>query len=192
MQALIWGTAVGLCAVFAVAVFVATGRGRPVLPEPKAIPVSPEVATGSPTIPPPAGGVGPGVSLPPGPGATPATPTPAPAEPGRPQPVTEELFVEISAEMLVAADSFTDSDVGQRSFERACEGILQQHGVARADFEGLEAQIAADPERQARVVDLTLERADQLRHPTNVRVGPSPEGVVDPHRPPPRPPTPPR
>ena len=189
-QALIWGAAIVLCAFFAVVVFVVTGRGRPVLPEPATIPVSPEVASRSPEgLPAPPQGT----ALP-TPEAIPDLPlSPAgPSRPEGPQTLTEALFIEISALMYVAQDSFTDSDVGQRSYERACEGILERQGVSRADFERMSDEIGKDSRREARVVDAVLERADQLRHPTNVRAGTTPGGVVDPGREPPPPPTPPR
>ncbi len=194
MQALIWGGAIAVCAAFAVTVFVVSGRGRPLLPEPAVIPVSPEVAPkdsdASPGPQPPAEAPTPALpsDQPRPPASGPATAPPAP-----PQELTEGLFIELSAQMLVAADSFTDSDVGRRSFERACEGILAQQGVSRADFDRMEEEIAQDPQRQARVVDRALERADQIRHrPTGVRAGTTPDGVVDPRRAPPPPPTPPR
>jgi hypothetical protein len=192
MQALIWGVALAACAAFAGAVFVVTGRGRPVLPAPETIRVGPEVAPRqaeavaqpAPTAPAPKSAAAPtepaGTAVP-----TPATPAPPPA---KPRELTEDLFIELSAQMLVAADAFTSSEVGKKSFERACEGILGKQGVSRPEFDQFEAQIAQDPQRQARVVDRVLERADQMRHhPTNVRVHSSPQGVVDPHRPSPTP-----
>jgi len=194
MQGLIWGAAIAACAAFAAVVFVVSGRGRPVLPEPEPIAVGPVVAPRSGEAPGPPDSTGPGVDFPAAADGTPAaTLSAAPVpRPSGPRELTEALFVELSAQMLVAADSFTDSEVGQRSFERACEGILAQHGVSRADFEKLEAEIAGDATRQARIVDEVLDRADRLRHPTNVRAGATPGGVVDPYREPPPPPIQPR
>ena len=191
LQALIWAGALGVCAVFAVALIVARGRSRPMLPEPKAVPVGPEVAQAEPGHTESKGGASPEAVAPPAiPAAearrVPAVP-PAQAGPRRPQKLTESLFVRISAEMLVAADSFSPSEVGQRSFERACEGILERHRVARADFERMEAEIAGDPQRQAAVVDRVLEEADRMRQPTSIRIEARPTPAVDPRRQP-RPP----
>jgi hypothetical protein len=187
VQALIWGGALAVCAVFAVTVYVATGRGRPVLPEPAPIPVSPAVTPEAAPSAAPAAGVETPTATP---AAPEAPPTPKASAARVPQELTEALFVEISAQMLVAADSFTASEVGQRSFERACEGILEDHGVPRADFEKMEAEISGDPSRQARIVDEVLECADRMRHPTRVRAGSNTGGVVDPRRAPPPSPTP--
>ncbi|MBM3474078.1 MAG: hypothetical protein FJX75_12485 [Armatimonadetes bacterium] len=167
---LIWGGAVGACAVFAVAAVLTRGGGRPVLPEPKAVPVGPEVAEFP---------EGKGEALPEGtePRAEPTAEErlgpalpPAEAGPRQPQRLTESLFVQISAEMLVASDAFGTSEVAQRSFERACEGILERHRVVRRDFERMEAEIASNPQRQAAVVDRVLEEADRIRQPKDIRV----------------------
>jgi len=118
-------------------------------------------------------------------GEAPSDPVGPPAEAGprQPQRLTEALFVQISAEMLVASDAFGTSEVAQRSFERACEGILERHGVARKDFERMEAEIASDPQRQAAVVDRVLEEADRMRLPSDVSVEVRPTPTVDPRRP---------
>jgi len=199
LQALIWAGALGVCAVFAVALIVAKGRSRPMLPEPKAVPVGPEVAQAGPGLTESKGGASPEAEpsftlkrnlVLPAISAAEERRAPAQAGPRRPQKLTESLFVRISAEMLVAADSFSPSEVGQRSFERACEGILERHRVTRADFERMEAEIAGDPQRQAAVVDRVLEEADRMRQPTDIRIEARATPAVDPRRPPPRPPQP--
>jgi hypothetical protein len=184
IQGLIWAGAALVCVVIGVAAIALTGRARPVVTAPPTVLVSPEVAhpdSAADSTPP---------ALPQGPVATPdATPAPAPA---RPQELTEDLFVELSAEMVRAAESFTDSEVGQKALAQACESILRDHGVKREDFEKMSKEIAADPERTADVRDRVYERVDALAQPKGIRMKsgqapsvrhrrPSPEPVIPQH-----------
>jgi hypothetical protein len=177
IQALIWAGAALVCVIIGAAVVGLTGRSRPVVAAPPTVLVSPEVA--SPVRPanpaPPA--------LPDSPAATPNT-SPAPA---RPQRLTEDLFVELSAEMVRAAESFTNSKVGQQALGQACEGILRAHGVKRADFEKMSNEIASDPKRAAEVRDRVYERVDALEQPDRVRVESRSTPSVNPRRPSPEP-----
>ena len=167
-----------VCLAFGGVYLLVSGRSQPRMPEPTAVPVSPEVGGEPEAVPDPATSEWDAVpELP-----EPSAPTPSPQGPVARQRLTEELFIEISARMLVAADEFPVSEVGQRSFERVCEGILEAQRVSRADFERMEAEIAQDTKRQAAVVDRVLERADQLRQPTGIQVRPSPGPTVDPSR----------
>jgi hypothetical protein len=168
-----------VCVVFAVAFVLTTGRSRPALPAPKAVPVGLEVTQTAAPPTPGSGAARSGAVLPPAaPGSQAPSVSPAPH-----QELTEALFVRISAEMLVAWDSFGTSEVAQRSYERACEGILERHGIARADFEQMEAEIASDPLRQAAVVDRVMDEADRLRQPGDIRVEvqPAVPGAAPPH-----------
>jgi hypothetical protein len=172
------GGAVLLCAAFALAVFLANRPRGPQVPSPEPVPVTPAVypqAASAPVLEPP-----PTVSV--APDIEPLSPPPMAA-----QPLTEQRFVEISALMVLAGESFTDSEIGRKSLEVACQAILEENGVDRAEFERMSEEIAADPTRRAQVEDRVCERVDRLGRPRDLHVGDGPS--VDPHR---RPPTPPR
>lgn len=168
-----------MCVIVGVLVIALTGRGRPVIATPPTVPVSPAVAGPDRPADPTAS------ALPEGPVATPdAASSSAPA---RPQELTEELFVELSAQMMLAAESFTNSKVGQKSLEQACESILQAHGVKRADFEKMSDEIASDPKRTADVRDRVYERVDALGQPDGIRMESRSMPSVNPRRPSPEP-----
>lgn len=93
----------------------------------------------------------------------------------KPRGITEDQFVEASALMILARDSFTDTPEGRRSLEKACDGVLEERGIDKAAFEAYSEYLAGDAEARQRVRKRFLERADELRAPrVEVEVRPTP------------------
>jgi len=104
--------------------------------------------------------------------------------PGARQELTEDLFVELSALMLIASASFDESEAGQMAFEQVCEDIVTQHGVAPDEFRRMSEEIGRDPARSEEIRNRVFERVSQLSLPedAHVRTGTGPS--VRPRRPP--------
>jgi hypothetical protein len=107
-----------------------------------------------------------------------------PPEPPKPEPpkrvpkpkgITEDQFVEVSALMILARESFTDTPEGRKSLAEACDAILEERGIDKEAFEAYSDYLAADPETRQRIRDRMLERADELRAPRiEIEVRPTP------------------
>jgi hypothetical protein len=108
-------------------------------------------------------------------GAPPAEPPEPPERRPRPKGITENQFIEASALMVVARESFTDTPEGRKSLAQACDGILQERDIDKQVFEAYSDYLATDPETRERIRDRILERADELREPMiEVKVHPRP------------------
>ncbi len=108
-------------------------------------------------------------------GAPAAEPPEPPKRQPRPKGITEAQFIEASALMVLARESFTDTPEGHKSLETACDGILEERDIDKQVFEAYSNYLATNPETRERIRDRILERADELRAPrVEVEVKPRP------------------
>ena len=77
--------------------------------------------------------------------------------------LVDELFIQISAEMVLANEAFADSEAGRASLDAAIHDIWARHGVDETAFQQYAYELMADPERSRRIDDKILQRADALR-----------------------------
>ncbi len=77
--------------------------------------------------------------------------------------VTEDIYIDIAAKMLLIAEGAARTANVQKAAEQAYKDLLINRGVSEADFRKYSDAVAGDPKRRDRIKQLILARADQLR-----------------------------
>jgi len=77
--------------------------------------------------------------------------------------LTEELFIDISAEIVLADEAYRAAPVAGATFEEVVDGLLEERSVVKADFERMAAELSADDETSERIAAAILMRADEKR-----------------------------
>jgi hypothetical protein len=137
----------------------------PDLPEPP----QPTVAEGSGLVPPPSGpdsGARPLAEVQPstpGPRRPHSFGTSAAAAPRRPAQLTEDLYIDIAARMLLVAQATPGDANAQAAMEKQLGKLLTQRGIGEADFRAYSARVEADPKERERIKNLVLLQANRLR-----------------------------
>lgn len=95
-------------------------------------------------------------------GTSSALPPMNPPPPGSVK-VTEAIYIDIAAKMLLIAEGAARTANAQKAMEQAYQDLLINRGVSEADFRKYSDAVAADPKRRDRIKQLVLTRADQFR-----------------------------
>lgn len=95
-------------------------------------------------------------------GPEPTTPGPADT-PDDEVELTEELFIDISADIVLAGEAYATAPIEGKTLEEVVDSLLEKRSVTKADFERMAAEFVSDDETSERIAAAILMRADEKR-----------------------------
>ena len=80
-------------------------------------------------------------------------------------PLTEDLFVAISAKMVLASKTVPDNEAGRKQLEDYTTQVLRETGVSVEDFQSFTNHLQHDDARRKMIADRILARAREYASP---------------------------